>query len=459
MRFRQLAACCLISGTVLIGALAQSSAAATTDSTQPLWKTAVASEPSGQGTLELVTAACQFCNPTELILTRVRANGTVDPSFGDSGEARFHLPGRPALIPTGVALDSNRQAIIVGSYTGGTGEDEDRGSFAARFTESGKPDASFGMNGVLLTPASSFFHYGSISQGGGVALDSAGRILIAGRDGLHPGQPAVMRLTPSGEPDPDFGSDGIVAPTISGISGGEYSTVSILPSGTIVLGGQNEGGGSDGLALVTELDPTGAPDPDFGSGGTASPPGRVGADSNRVVSVFAGADGELRVLTTQTYFDEHSCYFTRVSALTAEGQLDPNYGQQGQTFLGNDCFVPRGASLDSRGRLIAIGSKDDILLSKVAAVRIGLSGEIQSSFASGARYRVLRLSDHGSSGATITDGPGSSMIVGGYVGAESCPELKGKPSCQRAFAGKLRASGDLAKSFGKSGVGWLAIGL
>ena len=80
---------------------------------------------------------------TVLALVRYRADGTLDPSFGDGGTVVT-----TAARGSGLAIQRDRKLVTVGTGRGRSG----RNVFVlARFLEDGSFDASFGRGGKLLT--------------------------------------------------------------------------------------------------------------------------------------------------------------------------------------------------------------------------------------------------------------------------------------------------------------------
>lgn len=168
-----------------------------------------------------------------LYLTRLNADGSVDTTFGDHGEAFTSAPLDSAMhiVVTGNDNDPQDGRIILAGM-----------NRLARFHLDGTPDTSFGKNGLVPLGSESFpFVVMSVES------RPDGKILVGGSvfrpDDVGPdGRPrstradAVMfRLQGDGSPDPTFGDGGQVT-----LHFGRYvnlRTASVDPHGNVVAVG------------------------------------------------------------------------------------------------------------------------------------------------------------------------------------------------------------------------------
>ena len=146
-----------------------------------------------------------------------------------------------------LAIDQGGQ-IVAGGYT-------DNGSnwdFAlARYDQTGTLDSSFGTTGLVTTPIGT-----SDDQIQSLAIDSAGRIVVAGRVAQtvtplnsHIG---IARFAPDGTFDPTFGNAGIVVTSI-GTSNDAGWAAAIESTGKIMLVGHSFNGSNLDFALTRYL--------------------------------------------------------------------------------------------------------------------------------------------------------------------------------------------------------------
>ncbi len=126
----------------------------------------------------------------------IGADGTLDPSFGDGGTVVT-----TAARGSGLAIQRDRKLVTVGTGRGRSG----RNVFVlARFLEDGSFDASFGRGGKLLTA----FPFPRKAVANAVVARADGKIVVAGRIGGR--DFGLARYTSSGRLDASFGTGGKV---------------------------------------------------------------------------------------------------------------------------------------------------------------------------------------------------------------------------------------------------------
>lgn len=86
---------------------------------------------------------------TELMVLRYLSSGTLDTSFGTEGQA---IPVSSQTPHEGYSVQVQDDGAIV--VAGSAGDSGERDAALFRFTNEGKPDESFGENGVMITSAS-----------------------------------------------------------------------------------------------------------------------------------------------------------------------------------------------------------------------------------------------------------------------------------------------------------------
>jgi uncharacterized delta-60 repeat protein len=263
-----------------------------------------------------------------------------------------------------------------------------------RLLQNGDPDPSFGSGGVVRTD------FGADDLPSALTLQDDGKILLAG--GADRGYPdranpdssfAVARYQPDGSLDPSFGAEGKVL-----ISFGQFNSagaIRVASDGRIALAGVNlfDPGGNDPEKLAqARLLPDGTLDPSFGNGG-------------KLVMPF----------------------------------LDPGE----DVFLDFAPYVIAGLTYMPDGRLIAVGEaskrrhKKILELTKVA--RYTPDGAPDPSFGVGGQTMLgLRMIGRVTGAATAADG---SIIVSGTTDAAS-------DALQLA---RVTSGGALDTTFGKRG--------
>jgi uncharacterized delta-60 repeat protein len=172
--------------------------------------------------------------------------GDLDPAFDgdgiatpDVGAARFDaLATRPDGRP------------LAAGWASPTGLDE---PLVVQLTNSGAPDGSFGVSGAGITRLPEDFP----RRARAVALDAAGRVLLAGDRGTGQPVPLVLRLTEAGALDTSFGDP-------FGNTIGEAHAIAPHAGGILVAGWRLLTPGVPQSAFLARQLESGAIDPGFG---------------------------------------------------------------------------------------------------------------------------------------------------------------------------------------------------
>jgi uncharacterized delta-60 repeat protein len=163
-------------------------------------------------------------------IVRFGDDGKLDPSFGSGGVVTVPRPTGGVFVLSGVAVDSLGRVVVVGLTrplpTNSTPDPVISSATVMRFDADGKPDPTFGTDGMLITdlglgaPTASGGTYGGPSIGlRSVVIDSQDRIVLSGGyvtelakcERSVNSKGFVARLTESGALDPTFAAGGIRA--------------------------------------------------------------------------------------------------------------------------------------------------------------------------------------------------------------------------------------------------------
>lgn len=176
----------------------------------------------------------------DLTLVQLRADGSLDTSFGSGGLARVALPDDDRYNPAQLLGRPDGRLLVVGTGFAAASTFELPRFVLVALTSAGGLDPSFGAGGVAPLDLRS-------SCGGGcapAAFAPDGSIVITGQTGrFAPGiatdpsagssmQWVVRRLTAAGTTDPSFGTVPVAGP--AGVATSGYATV-VRPSGAIVV--------------------------------------------------------------------------------------------------------------------------------------------------------------------------------------------------------------------------------
>jgi uncharacterized delta-60 repeat protein len=196
-------------------------------------------------------------------LVRLRAGGRLDPTFGVRGHVLAEPNGERFEA---LALEPDGRILAAGEPL-------------ARYLANGTPDMSFGNGGRAIDPA------GPQSWGcSDIAVQRNGKIVcssyFANYDlSSQSWDAAVVRWLPDGQPDSDFGEDGVVITGVEpspgpqqGGSSEEVYSIAIQTDGKILTAGATYSSATTGpyaghSFLVIRYRSTGDLDSSFGEGG------------------------------------------------------------------------------------------------------------------------------------------------------------------------------------------------
>jgi uncharacterized delta-60 repeat protein len=193
-----------------------------------------------------------------LVVAQVRADGSLDPSFGDNGIAH-HAVGSPFIL-----LQMLRQAdgrLLLAGTTTPPSRLQLPSLVLVRLDAHGSLDRTFGKDGIASAGIQ-----GSCGSCEPIALQPDGSIVATGTTGEGPQDPrgpatlrwAVTRLTPAGMPDPTFGNGSVIGLTEpNGQSSGGFG-VQTTPDGRVIVLGRD-----DDHVLLAGLTRDGKLDPGF----------------------------------------------------------------------------------------------------------------------------------------------------------------------------------------------------
>ena len=219
-----------------------------------------------------------------LVIARFATTGASDPSFGNNGRLLW-LRGPNDLAKGGALVVQSDQKIVAAGSMNGTH------LVLLRSTAGGQLDPSFGSGGVSLVEVTS----SGFLDVQGLKQTPSGRFVMLARLGQRP---LLAQFTANGALDTSFGTNGLVTLPMF-VGGSQYSRfgLAVQNDGGIVVSGQTTDTPASAIAL-TRLSPNGQPDPQFGPGGvlTYRPSVYFAAGANAIAasdngSLFVGAYG------------------------------------------------------------------------------------------------------------------------------------------------------------------------
>ena len=356
------------------------------------------------------------CSPGYAAVIRYNADGSIDTGFGSGGIATSPLNQSASLTAFLLQSDGNIVVGIAGFPVAAS---------VMRFNTSGRPDITFGTQGIALVPSyptaiaeqadgkllvaittigtssntssvlrlnadglidSSYGQSGIaplalplyVNAQAFMAVQPTGELLITATSGPTSGAPAAVppvnvfieRLTADGAPDPSFGNGNGVAPIAftntppQFLATAEPVGLFLQQNGEVLIAGmQNAPTDQIGQFALVQLTANGAYDLAFGSGGRL-----ISAAPTQLNFVNAVQQSDGKVIfsgTRVTSYGNSTLFFTR---LNPDGSPDPEFGNCGEAKLvtaGLDIFGAAPLALQADGKIVFANPNQDPALLRV----------------------------------------------------------------------------------------------
>lgn len=278
--------------------------------------TAVALQTDGK---IVVVGTCDNGGLNSFCVARYLPNGQFDRGFNKTGTVRPDASTTSPIEVSAVALQTDGKIVVAGSRFGG-------GFWLARYTSDGSADAAFGADGTITTA-----HRSTADRAHTVALQADGKIVVGGT--CFTGSVfdfCVARYTIDGRPDISFGVDGVVTTSIGSPPGSIGNTILSLvvqTDGKSVAVGRCHNGGNFNFCLARYL-PSGALDSDFGTAGTTVT--HVGQRHDYARAIAMQPDGNIVVVGSCTTENTNIAYYC-LARFTTNGSLDTAFNGRGST--------------------------------------------------------------------------------------------------------------------------------
>jgi uncharacterized delta-60 repeat protein len=312
----------------------------------------VAVQPDGR--ILVCSATASGFDIRDVVVARFNANGSPDVGFGSSGSTVVDIDGSGDEDACAALVVQPDGRILAAGWT----RSPDRMA-VLRLTSSGALDATFGGGSGRI--ALSFGAETTLAEAAGLALQSNGRIVVAGSYQAASGGKvfAVARLLGDGSLDASFALSGRVSIDFDGGATGDAAAhaVAIDTAGRIVLGGHASVGGNVDFA-VARLLPNGQPDAGFAGDGRATfafDLVAAGHDAARALALH----GERIVLAGSA--SQIAGIDMAVMQVLGNGSQDSSFGIDGRTVVPFD-LVSGGSDfaeavlVQPNGKLLVAGS-------------------------------------------------------------------------------------------------------
>ncbi|HEX6430837.1 MAG TPA: T9SS type A sorting domain-containing protein [Niastella sp.] len=352
--------------------------------------------------------------------------GSLDPMFNASGTPGFRIHN-PSGLPdvydfaTAMAFTSDGKLLVAGRI-------QNPDSFlVARYTIDGALDVTFGTGGVVRVNSES----NNSARAYGMALQSDGKIVLAGWNWPTTKDFCVMRFNADGTFDNSFGTGGKVTTPI-GSGNDQARNVAIQSDGKIVVTGFSVNAAGNADYVVVRYTATGALDGSFGTGGSGivitdingfDIPEGIAISSTGVITIAGTSNSDFQETSHSGSGD-----FT-VVRYTSAGVLDGSFGAGGirtTDIVTGSYDEAHSLAVQTDGQLIVAGTTKRGANSDVVVLRLTTAGALDGTFGTGgkviANYSGFNSDDNCQSVALQSDGK---IVVGGSV--DDFPNSNNKP--------------------------------
>ena len=300
------------------------------------------------------------------------APGDLDLTFHGDGRASTNFTaGRDPAFD--VAIQAADGAIVAVGVA--NSERADAGFAIARYDDAGALDATFGGDGKVLTNLTSRW-----DGANAVAIQPDGKIVVAGEAGWAEGTEdsrfALVRYGTDGSLDDTFGGDGKVVTNLSPGSDFVFGIKIQTDSKIVVAGGA---GGMGGRMALARYHSSGTLDTTFGGDGLVKT--NLSRFDDRADDLAIQADGKMVVAGTANYFSAQARF--AVVRYDADGSRDGTFAGDGiaTTNLTSSFDGAFGLAIQpGDGKIVVVGQAGGGNAGRLAAVRYGTAGSLDSSF-------------------------------------------------------------------------------
>ncbi|MBI4238107.1 MAG: thrombospondin type 3 repeat-containing protein [Deltaproteobacteria bacterium] len=292
----------------------------------------------------------------------------LDTTFDTDGIASIDATDEDqADSPTDVVVQSDGKVLTVG-YGPTTGGNYDW--LLTNFNTDGSLNTSFNTSGLLRFPVGS-----GNEEAHGVALQSDGKIIVAGHTMADDWDYALARFNADGTIDTMFGIDGIATGDLVGPSDHDYvQDVVVDASDRIVIAGT-----TGGYLTVARFMPTGDLDFGFADGGVF----QATAYSMTAQGIALDANNEQIYLAGIEYSSADEAWEFAVTCLDFNGNECAGFGTNGHALEQIGTYTEAAVAdilVQPNGKVVVAGRIQDFGVNHLAVARFTTAGALDTGF-------------------------------------------------------------------------------
>jgi uncharacterized delta-60 repeat protein len=288
---------------------------------------------------------------SDFALARYNPDGTLDSTFNSTGTVVTDFSGSGSVdLANAVAIDSNGKIVVAGYSSS---------DFAlARYNPDGTLDSTFNSTGTVVTD---FSGSGSVDVATAVAIDSNGKIVVAGLSDASgiPYDFALARYNPDGTLDSAFNSTGKVLTDFSESGSVDVArALAIQSDGKIVAAGYSNAGGISNDFALARYNPDGTLDSSFNSTGKILTDFSGSGSQDEGSAVAIQSDGKI-VAAGMLFVNERDADFALARYNPDGGTLDSTFNSTGKVVTDVGGYdVAYALAIHSDGKIVAAGFSD-----------------------------------------------------------------------------------------------------
>lgn len=302
------------------------------------------------------------------VVARYNANGSLDNTFDGDGKLTGVLQ-QGYTIYSSTAVQKDGKVVAAGYAWNGSNND-----FAlARYNTNGSLDNTFSSDGKLTTD------FGANDYANAAAIQSDGKIVIAGYTADRNSSFALARYNTDGSLDSTFSSDGKQTADFGSSDNFANSAVIQSDGKIIVAGYANTGAGNTADIAVARFNSNGSLDNTFSGDGKQTTDIRSYDDFGYAAAIQT--DGKIVVAGRTWNGNDNDFALVRYNS---DGSLDNTFdgdGKQTTDFGFSDDFA-NSVALQRDGKIVAAGRNGNYTMYKIAIARYNTNGKIDTAFSS-----------------------------------------------------------------------------